>query len=71
MATINDLSINVCPQAYTGTNKTPYDPHLPGVIDELLKAGFEARRLWLVWDGAWKPLPYNWQGFIFSQGRMQ
>lgn len=68
---INSLGVHVCPQAYKGQEKTPYDPHLPGVIDEMLKAGFAPGRLWLTWDGAWKPLPYNWQGFCFTQGRMQ
>lgn len=71
VAAINAMEINVCPQAYRGTEKTPYDPHLPGVVDEMLKAEFAPKRLWLVWDGAWKPLPYNWQGFVFTQGRMQ
>lgn len=67
---LNDMNIGVSPQAYTGHNQTPYQPHLPGVIDEWLKAGLRANLLWMTWDGAWKPLPYNWQGFVFTQGRM-
>lgn len=68
---INALGVGVSPQAYRGENVTPYVPHLPGVIDEMLKVGFAPSRLWMTWDGAWKPLPYNWQGFVFTQGRMQ
>lgn len=67
---LNDLNVGVAPQAYTGDNQTPYVPHLPGVIDEWIKVGLRPELLWLTWDGAWKPLPYNWQGFVFTQGRM-
>lgn len=72
VAQINQMGIYVVPQAYRGEEKVPYEPHYPGVIDEMLKAGFNPNRLFLCWDGAWKQhLPYNWQGFIFTQGRLQ
>lgn len=70
IAALNDLRVGVCPQAYRGHDQTPYEAHLPGVIDEWIKAGLDSKLLWLTWDGAWKPLPYNWQGFVFTQGRM-
>lgn len=66
---LNDLAIRVVPQAYRGTDKTPYDAHLPGVVDEWLKAGLRSDLIWLMYDAAWS-LPYNWSGFAFTQGRL-
>jgi hypothetical protein len=69
VAVLNELNIRVVPQAYRGHDKTPYDAHLPGVVDEWLKAGLRSELVWLMYDGAWA-LPYNWQGFVFTQGRL-
>lgn len=62
---INVLKVGVVVEFFRGD----MTPHGPGVVDEMLKAGFAPERLWAFWDAA--ALSYNWQGFAFTQGRLK
>ena len=65
VAAINACNVGVVPQFFRGD----MTPQSPGVVLELLAAGFAPDRLYGFFDAA--ALPYNWsRGFAFTQGRL-